>query len=143
MKLRPATPADKDFLRSLHHRAYRDVVIRQFGAWDEAEQDEWFERDLAGAIFMIVELAGRPVGAIAVDEQPNAIALVELQILPEFQRQGLGTALLAEKLDFARRHRKPIRLQVLHQNRALAFYKRNGFSVTASTATHYLMEWNP
>lgn len=32
---RPATDADTDFARDVHHAAYRDVVIRQFGTWDD------------------------------------------------------------------------------------------------------------
>jgi hypothetical protein len=27
---------DCETARSVHHRVYRDVVVRQFGAWDES-----------------------------------------------------------------------------------------------------------
>lgn len=43
LERRPATSSDTEFARTTHHAAYRDVVSRQFGAWDEALQDRLFE----------------------------------------------------------------------------------------------------
>ena len=55
---RSASEGDTGFLRSLHDVAYRDVVVRQFGAseWDE-RRGYWFERSLAEARFRILETA--------------------------------------------------------------------------------------
>ena len=39
---RPAQDADTPFARAVHHAAYRDVVERQFGPWNEAAQDQYF-----------------------------------------------------------------------------------------------------
>ena len=39
---RRAEATDAEFARSVHHRAYRDVVIRQYGMWDEKAQDDFF-----------------------------------------------------------------------------------------------------
>jgi hypothetical protein len=41
--LRPAMATDTHAARAIHHRAVRDVVMRQFGAWDEAVQDGFFD----------------------------------------------------------------------------------------------------
>src|SRR4026207_1004469 len=113
MHTRPSTPADRSFLRFLHHAAYRDVVIRQFGSWDDRAQDEWFEKGLVEAETHVVEESGSAVGAIRVASPPNCLPLVELQILPEWQNRGLGTALIEQQLNEARTRRLPIRLQVL------------------------------
>ena len=50
MKLgrRPVAQADTEFARNAHHQAYHDVVVRQFGTWDEALQDKFFDGDWAG-----------------------------------------------------------------------------------------------
>ena len=40
---RTATSSDTEFARTTHHEAYRAVVSRQFGAWDETLQDRLFE----------------------------------------------------------------------------------------------------
>jgi ribosomal protein S18 acetylase RimI-like enzyme len=118
-------------------------VLRQFGSWDEAAQDGWFEQGLADAEFSVVELNGEPMGAIALKDSSDRLYLVELQIAPEWQAQGLGSALLRAQLDRARLLRKPISLRVLLQNRARSLYERHGFVVTGQTETHYLMERQP
>jgi ribosomal protein S18 acetylase RimI-like enzyme len=142
MHTRPATPADYAFLRELHHRAYREVVTRQFGAWDEHAQDEWFEKGLHEAAFSVVEVGEVAVGTVALKRDPDCVHLVELQILPEHQRRGLGSALLVAVCERAQADSLPLRLQVLHENHgARRLYERHGFVVTGTIPTHYLMEW--
>jgi len=143
MKLRPAVSTDTPFLRQLHHRVYRDVVTRQFGSWDEGAQDRWFELGLADAEFSIVEENGDPVGAIGMRVESDRLHLVELQILPEYQGCGFGSALLRDQIEHAQRTRRPIALRVLLQNRARSLYARHGFAITGETETHYQMEWRP
>lgn len=41
--LGPAVDADKTWARQLHARCYRDLIERQFGAWDETRQQGYFE----------------------------------------------------------------------------------------------------
>jgi ribosomal protein S18 acetylase RimI-like enzyme len=143
VRTRPSTPADHAFLRELHHAAYRDAIVRQFGAWDERAQDAWFEQGLELAVFSIVEEAELRIGAIALVSAPDCLHLVELQILPEWQDRGLGSALIDRQLSEARARGVPIRLRVLRENRARALYQRKGFVVTGENDTHYLMEWRP
>jgi GNAT superfamily N-acetyltransferase len=143
MKLRPATSTDTPFLRQLHHRAYREVVIRQFGSWDDDAQDGWFDKGLADAQFSVVEENGEAIGTIASNDLPDRLVLVELQLLPEYQGRGIGTALLQAQLEWARRLQKPVTLRVLFESRARSLYARHGFVVTGKTDTHYLMEWRP
>jgi GNAT superfamily N-acetyltransferase len=143
MKLRAAASTDTPFLRRLHHRVYREVVTRQFGVWDEAEQDDWFEKGLAEADFHLVEENEEVIGTIALKDSPDCVHLVELQILPEHQGRGLGSALLRDQIEQAQRLRRPIALRVLLENRARSLYLRHGFVTTGQTDTHYLMEWSP
>jgi len=39
---RPATAADMEFARSVHHRAYREVIELQYGSWSVDAQDKFF-----------------------------------------------------------------------------------------------------
>ena len=143
MNVRPATPADTPFLKELHQRAYRDVIVRQVGYWDGTAQDYWFTKGLAEADFSVVEENGEPVGAIALQDTPERLYIAELQILPEWQARGLGTALLLMQLEHAQQLQKPIDLRVLHASRARSLYERHGFVVTEQTPTHYVMKWQP
>lgn len=145
IELRPALSGDTRFLRELHHSVYRDVVMRQFGIWDESEQDGWFERGLQGADFSIVELSGVAIGTVATRQAADALHLVELQVAPDWQGQGVGSHVLALQLHRASGLWKPVQLRVLLQNRARGLYERFGFRVFSHDATHYSMvrdlEW--
>lgn len=68
--------------------------------------------------------------------------IIEIQLLPEFQGHGIGTALLQRELRFADARGLPVRLQVLRENRARTLYERLGFRVCGETDTHFLMERN-
>ena len=68
---RPATPADTDFARSVHHQAYRDVVVRQFGTWDESRQDEFFAADWSAGGFEILLCDAEPCGYVAVERRSH------------------------------------------------------------------------
>jgi len=142
IRTRQADASDHAFLRELHQAAYRDVVIRQFGNWVEADQDTWFEQQL-GSPIQVIELDGVPVGAVALHDAADHLFLAELQILPEFQNRGIGSAVLRAELERATALARPIRLRVLLQNHAVALYLRHGFTITSQTETHYLMAWEP
>ena len=140
--MRDAEASDHAFLRGLHHAAYRDVITRQFGEWVESDQDMWFEQGLAEAAFRIIEVDGIRVGAIGVQNAPDHVFLDALQLLPVFQNQGIGTAVLLTELERAAALGLPVRLRVLHQNRARQLYERHGFRATSVTETHYVMKWS-
>jgi ribosomal protein S18 acetylase RimI-like enzyme len=139
-ELRPATDADSDFLRNLHHLVYRDVVTRQFGKWDEKEQDQWFEKALTEGQYWVIEQNGQAIGAVGTSEEAEYFSLVELLVLPEWQNKGIGTAILKQQLERASLlKRREVHLRVLRENQARRLYERHGFVVTGETDTHYLM----
>ena len=139
---RAATDLDIDFARDAHHRAYRDVVTRQFGVWDEADHDEFFDRGWASAAHDILLCDGVPCGYVSVDQLADYNHVRLLVVLPEYQGRGIGSAFLWEVIEEARSRQVPVKLRVLRENRALQFYKRFGFRQYDRTETHILMEWN-
>jgi ribosomal protein S18 acetylase RimI-like enzyme len=140
LNLRPATALDQAFLRQLHHLAYHDVVLRQFGAWEEEAQDFWFERSLELATFRVIERDQLAVGALGTKEEPTRLDIVELQVLPAWQNQGIGAFVILGELERARALGKPVHLRVLKENRAQRLYERHGFVVTGESDTHYTMQ---
>jgi GNAT superfamily N-acetyltransferase len=143
LQRRLASPTDAQFGRNVHHQAYRDVVERQFGTWNVAEQDAYFWEGWDAAAHEIVECDGVPVGYVSVEDRPDVIYLRELVLLPEFQNRGIGTALLRQVITHAQERGVPIQLQALHANRAADLYRRVGFHEIGRTATHILFEWLP
>jgi ribosomal protein S18 acetylase RimI-like enzyme len=142
LTLRPAASADFDFARETHHLAYRDVVLRQFGNWDDALQDRLFQKNWQEGPFEILLYSGAPCGYAAVDYKPDKISIRELVLRPEYQGKGLGTQFLQNLFTAASARCIPIHLQVLKANHARQLYARLGFRETGTDETHIIMEWN-
>ena len=138
--IRRATPADYSFVAALNERSYREVVLRQFGAWDRDFQNDKFEQKWRRGPYRIVVEGGRPVGAFLLEEHPDHLFLADIQIDGPAQGRGLGTHIVNAAIGSAAARRLPLRLRVLHRNRARALYERLGFRQYGITETHYLME---
>jgi len=137
---RAATLDDMDLMQRIHHASYREVVTRQFGNWDDADQRVRFAKSVVLEHSRIVELDGVPVGSMATSEAADHVFLVGIQILPEYQGRGLGSELILHELAHAKALGKPLRLQVLRANdRARALYERLGFRLIGETENHLLM----
>jgi ribosomal protein S18 acetylase RimI-like enzyme len=139
LRTRPATASDAPFLRELHHSAYRDLVECQFGSWDERQQDAFFEQSLRDADFEVILDGDSAVGAIGTRLHSDHLFLAEIQVRPEHQNRGIGTAMLRAQIARAVDLKKPLGLQVLRENRAKDWYERHGFAVISETETHYMM----
>jgi len=139
--LRPATKADSEFARSVHHRAYHDVVVRQFGVWDEATQDKFFQDGWNNPGHEIVYFDGVPCGYVRYERLEDEIRGHELVLLPEYQGKGIGSFLLSKMIQEATEHNFTVTLQVLTKNRASELYLKLGFKKVGHTDTHTLMRW--
>lgn len=60
----------------MHHAAYRDVVTRQFGSWEEKIQDDFFNEGWNRAPHKIVLMDGVLAGIYSVAEHSDHIFLV-------------------------------------------------------------------
>ncbi len=140
IRLRPARETDKEFCRRVHHTALHDVVVRQFGQWDDALQDEFFEKSWVSLSRQIIEVNGAPAGTFSCAIYPDHLVIEQIYLLPRFQGQGIGTGLLRQQLDKAQELKIPARLNVLLENRARILYERLGFKIAGKTEIFYHME---
>lgn len=139
---RPKSDSDKDFARKTHHEALLDVVVRQFGEWDEQRQDGFFEQNWTDPTLEILLCDDVPCGYCSIEQHAGRIEVRELIILPDFQNRRIGSTFLRQIMDRAAAGRNKVTLQVLHQNRAVEFYRRLGFTDCGRTDNHLRMEWN-
>lgn len=141
--LRDATPDDRAYLERLNERSYRAVVERQFGAWDRAAQAASFARKWERGTYQIVLWGDAAAGALLLERRDDHFFLADIQIEAAAQGKGLGTRVLDVVMKRAASAGLPLRLRVLHLNRARALYERLGFRPYGTTETHYLMEKVP
>src|SRR4030095_1987589 len=129
--VREATVADAPFLLALAREVYRAVLARQFDGWKEPIHGVRIAEKVATLPFRGVELNGEPVATVSSSIHADHVRVDELVVLPRFQNRGLGSFLLREESGGARRAGLPLRLHTFRLNRALRFYERHGFVVTA------------
>jgi ribosomal protein S18 acetylase RimI-like enzyme len=131
LTLREALAADGAFLLSLAREAYREVLSRQFDGWNEAVHGKRFMEKVATLPFWVAEVNGEPVAAVSSSLHDDHLRVNELLVLPAFQNRGIGAQLLHREIERARVAGVPVRLYTLRLNRAVEFYERHGFVVTA------------
>lgn len=140
---RPSEAADAPFLWQLHCLLERDEIEHTWG-WDEDLQRVRWQQFVASTTWRIIQMDGVDIGAIAEREEPEALRLSFVGLLPEYQERGIGTGLLKELLARAAAAGMPVKLNVLMVNeRAQEFYRRLGFTVSGELDGRYVMEASP
>ena len=137
--LRQATTEDRERLYRIYREGMRPHVEQVWG-WDEDFQRERFRRGFDPGSTRVVVSSGREIGFLKVTESEGVISLTQVFVMPEYQGQGLGTALVRGIVGRG----LPVKLQVLKVNHdARRLYERLGFRVAEETATHYRMLFEP
>lgn len=136
---RPATKDDEEFLLDLHRLAMGPMVEEMWG-WDDAVQRSMFATYLAGGDVMVIERDGHAVGTINLRAEDDHVFVGNIEVLPAYQGQGIGSQVLRMVMADAHANNLPVRLQVLKINRAACrLYERLEFVHTGETDTHLLM----
>ena len=138
--LRDCREEDRAFVWEVRRQALREYVAALWG-WDEEAQHQKFEQRFTPAGHQIILAGGRDVGLLQVVDEGTHLVVGKIELLPEFQRQGIGTVLLTRILGEARSRGIPVRLQVLRTNTpARRLYERLGFVVSGESESHVHME---
>ena len=141
LALRPATEADLPFLRALR-RLTMDAHLRRCGlSTDDAAHEARIRHHFEQACLVLRQ--GTPVGLFKVSETPPHWHLLQLQIHPDWQGQGLGEALLRGLLARAQAQACEVSLNVLHGNPARRLYARMGFRPAGQDGPQLAMRWTP
>jgi ribosomal protein S18 acetylase RimI-like enzyme len=139
-----ATEADYTWLWELKRLTMRPYVERTWGLWDEKLQSDFFRKNFHGETVQLIMLGGMRAGLLEVQHERDGIFLANIQIHPEFQNQGLGSAVIVSVQESAKNLGSSIRLQVLKVNvDAQELYARLGFYRYGETLTHVLLRWAP
>lgn len=125
--LRPALAADRAFAEGVYFETQRWLIEELFG-WrgDEVERskfDEFYRQDETS----IIVTGGESAGWMTVVRSGEAVELDGMYILPQFQRLGIGTALIRSLMLQAALEGKPLRLSTAKVNPARELYRRLAF----------------
>ena len=107
ISLRPGTPEDSDFLYDLHRAAMQQYVAQTWD-WDEAWQRNYFQQHISPAECQIITFQGKDVGVLSARGQETEVFLRFIEVLPEYQNQGVGTAVIKSILEEAHHTGHPV-----------------------------------
>jgi ribosomal protein S18 acetylase RimI-like enzyme len=151
VELRPATPEDRELL----FRVYASTRLAELAAvpWSATEkesflrqqfaaQDRWWRLQYPACSFSVIEVGGVAAGRLYVDRRRQEIRLVDIALLPEHRRGGVGSRLLRELQSEAAEAGLPLTIHVERFNPARALYERLGFrEIESDSEVYTLMEW--
>jgi len=106
-------------------RKYVDVLR----GWQDDVEREDMRKHFQPGVDKIIVANGRDIGRLSVAQGSDCVHLRHMEIDPEYQRRGIGTAVIQDILRAARKASLPTTLTVLDINPAKRLYKRLGFEV--------------
>jgi ribosomal protein S18 acetylase RimI-like enzyme len=152
LTLRRETDADLPFLMQLFAASRADelamvpwtddqkraFLLQQFGA-----QRSHYYSYFPDTAFDIIELDGKPIGRLYLDERRTRVHIVDIALIPGSRDGGVGTAFLAAIQDYARIRGKGVDIFVERMNPAKSLYDRLGFKVVREEDVYLEMDWVP
>lgn len=150
--LRPMRPDDEGFLYNVYASTRLDELTAL--GWSEAQREAFLRMQFRAqhqsyltqfpmADFAIILHHERPIGRLYIERRTDETRGIDIAILPEYRRAGIGTAILQDLLAEATRDGKPFRIHVEKFNRAQRLYKRLGFTILDDDGVYLFMEWRP
>ena len=114
--------------------AQRAFLAQQFDA-----QRRHYRAHYPDTEWLIVEHGGRAVGRLYLEEWPSQMRVIDISLLPECRRLGLGGAMLGDVIAEAESRGKPVSIYVERNNPAMRLYERLGFVQIEDQGVYYLM----
>jgi len=150
--LRPVRPDETEFLYRVYASTRYEELAPTGWSADQTEaflrmqfraQHTYYHDQFPHAAYDIIEADGEPVGRLYVLRQPSELHIIDIALLSEHRRAGIGSGLLRQLLAEATTAGIPVRIHVEVFNPAMRLYQRLGFVRTGGTGVYDLMEWRP
>jgi len=139
--LRAATEADVPFLLELRQLT---MTAHQIASGVLPSKEERLRRvRVRFECADIVNLDGRAIGLLKVARDGSDWELIQVQVHPDYQGQGIGRSLVESVISQARAAGAALQLSVLRANPARGLYERLGFVVVSEKAHAFVMRLAP
>jgi len=136
--LRKAEEKDFDITHTIKIDAMKNYITQTWG-WDEELQRKFHKEEFYSDNIFMVEVDGKPVGTIGINEMENELMINRIYLMKNFQSKGIGSSLLKKVIE--ENKDKVIKLGVLKVNeRAKKLYESMGFEVYGEGNEHWKMK---
>lgn len=139
IRLRPATPADRDRAFEVKKAALGPYIAQTFG-WNDDVQLRFHADEYNPALTTLILYQDTLIGYYATNVDGGTLYLNDIYLVPAFQGHGIGGYLLQTVLHAADTQGYNVRLDVLTVNPARRLYERFGFAIVGEDAHFYHME---
>ena len=112
-----------------------NFLVMQFHA-----QHNHYQTHYPHAEYSVIMRGTAPIGRLYVERIPREIHIIDIALLPEFRRQGIGALLLNALIAEANEDLLPIRIYVERNNPALRLYERLGFKRIGDSGVYYELQ---
>ena len=152
IELRPALPSDDEFLYSVYAGTRTEELT--LVDWDAIQKEkflrmqftaqyQYYVENYSGAEFLIILLDAKPVGRLYIHRRTDEIRIMDIALLPKFQKRGIGSTLLKQILEEGQEKNLPVTIHVERFNPAMHLYERLGFRLAEDKGVYYFMKWAP
>ncbi|MFZ5855968.1 MAG: GNAT family N-acetyltransferase [Chloroflexota bacterium] len=148
--LRPVRDEDEALLLAIYasSRAEEMALV----PWDAAMKDAFLRSQFSAqqthyrsyfpqAVHDMILVDGEPVGRIYVDRRADEIRILDVTMLTESRRRGIGTRIIQELMKEADDQDQSLSIYVESFNRSLGLFQRLGFVKAEETGASWLMVW--
>jgi len=137
-RLRKATISDFGFIFRVYRTTMKEY-IEQIWEWDDGAQRQHYEQSFSADDYKIIQLDNDDIGVVSMLPMDEYDFLARIEIMPDYQNQGIGTAIMQSLIEHAKETKHPIMLRVFKINPAQNLYKRLGFQTMRQDDIHYDM----
>jgi len=135
---RHAREHDVGFLEDVHVAALGPVALVGYG-WPAFRLRDQFHKEIAVHNCHVIIVDGVDAGYLSIEDKIEFWYIDAIAIAPKYQKKGVGTATIRSVLVEA--GTLPVRLNVLHINKAKSLYERLGFRTILHDQRRQIMEW--
>ena len=133
-----ATDDDIPFLIQLREQTMYGELSK--AGIDLSEKEQYQRVKAYLDLAWIILKSNQKIGMIKYREMEDVFKIIQFQILPGFQKKGIGGYVLNDLRQKAKLSGKKIKLKVLKNSAAVTFYKQAGFHILAADDYEYVMQ---
>jgi GNAT superfamily N-acetyltransferase len=134
IEFRKSLPKDFDFVFQVEAEIKRPAA-QAAGHWEEASARAKARQAFRPGEDLIVRVDGADVGLLALGSYKELLWLRRLELLPKFQRKGIGTAVIKTVLQGARAKGAGVFLRIRKEHAAQNLFMRLGFHVSGENSS--------
>jgi ribosomal protein S18 acetylase RimI-like enzyme len=155
LSLRPIQDEDLVVLSEIYGST-REEELKQVTHWSDQEkqgfiqqqfmaQHEYYQKNYIGAGFYLIVKNKIPIGRLYIHQnyQEKVIRIIDIALLPNWQKQGIGKGILEDILAEGKALKRNVSIHVEAFNPAKHLYERLGFEkISETNGVYHLMQWN-